>query len=542
MSAPRKPRGPPPQVPPGVGTGRPPPRPNGNGQVMRGVGAPSPEQKGPAPPPRGPPGNAKPAPMAPPPRTLLASSRPSVDSVKGINQARPPPRGLPGAGPPPSAGGGPGPPPRGVPRGLPPRALNGDFKATEYTEDKGKPIISNGNGRSHASSEAAAKTTARGLGATRKAGAIDAFDAPPVQEPADTKRPRTNAQKPFNPGLGPPPRPGVVPTADKRSDRPGPPSIHPAGIPQDSALPPQDKPKDKKGFEGAPPPVRTAPDRGRAPPRVEPGKKAKVPDPAPPPEESAPTKRGKKVIVEEEVYVPRRERENPEFESSSDEEGEDGVRRPKKTSKQLAEEEEARRKKEAAEAAKKRPAPASKDAEDEGIRASAEELAQAEAKKAQMGGKAVDAAPSGDARGQNEKMAAKEEEEEEVKEEEVEEEVPPVIEEDEEDPEAPPTNMPPSMGVSMATSTFVPPPPETFEPEFDTSKLASELTPGRLSIRCIAGINVRRKDEVNKVPKQDPFLKFKLGAAERHPWKSTEVQRKTDDNPDFQNEIVFLMC
>ena len=246
------------------------------------------------------------------------------------------------------------------------------------------------------------------------------------------------------------------------------------------------------------------------------------------------------MIVEEEVCVPRRERENPEFESSSDEEGEDGVRRPKKTSKQLAEEEEARRKKEAAEAAKKRPAPASKDAEDEGIRASAEELAQAEAKKAQMGGKAVDAAPSGDARGQNEKMAAKEEEEEEVKEEEVEEEVPPVIEEDEEDPEAPPTNMPPSMGVSMATSTFVPPPPETFEPEFDTSKLASELTPGRLSIRCIAGINVRRKDEVNKVPKQDPFLKFKLGAAERHPWKSTEVQRKTDDNPDFQNEIVFF--
>ena len=31
---------------------------------------------------------------------------------------------------------------------------------------------------------------------------------------------------------------------------------------------------------------------------------------------------------------------------------------------------------------------------------------------------------------------------------------------------------------------------ETFEPEFDTSKLASELTPGRLSIRCIAEVSM----------------------------------------------------
>merc|ERR1711988_1238977 len=88
----------------------------------------------------------------------------------------------------------------------------------------------------------------------------------------------------------------------------------------------------------------------------------------------------------------------------------------------------------------------------------------------------------------------------------LEEDVAPVIDvgedEPEEDEDAPPIDIPPSMGVSMATSSFVPPPPEVFEPEFDTSKLAYELTPGRLTIRCIAGINVRRKDEVNKVPKQ----------------------------------------
>ena len=64
--------------------------------------------------------------------------------------------------------------------------------------------------------------------------------------------PRDLVQMPrslFNPGLGPPPRPGVVPTADKRSDRPGPPDIHPAGIPQDSALPPKISPKIRKDLK-----------------------------------------------------------------------------------------------------------------------------------------------------------------------------------------------------------------------------------------------------------------------------------------------------
>lgn len=311
-----------------------------------------------------------------------------------------------------------------------------------------------------------------------------------------------------------------MPTADKRSERPGPPAMHPAGIPDDSALPPSEKPKDKTGFLGAPPPVRQAPDRGRAPPRVEPGKKAKPPDPTPPPEETAPTKRGKVVKVEEEVYVPRRERENPEFEESSSEEDEaTGEKRKKKKEED----------KKPAPAAAPAPAPAAEPVEEEGIIASAEEMAAAKkqredlgiAKEEEQGDMAVDGAAE---------EAAEEEEEDAA----------PVIEmdEDEEEEDAPPTDIPPSMGVSMATSSFVPPPPEVFEPKFDTSRLATELTPGRLTIRCIGGMNVRRKDEVNKVPKQDPFLKFKLGAAERFPYKSTEVQRKTDENPDFQNEIV----
>ena len=139
MSSPRKPRGPPPTV----GAGGAPPRPGGpprgppGAQVLRGVGAPSPNKGGPSAP-SGPPSAFKPAPVAPPPRSLLSSARPDVDSIKGIQQAPrggvPPPRGLPGqmistprGGAPPMPGNLPG-------RGLPPRGLAADFKAAEYVD------------------------------------------------------------------------------------------------------------------------------------------------------------------------------------------------------------------------------------------------------------------------------------------------------------------------------------------------------------------------------------------------------------------------
>ena len=505
-----RPGGPPPRPGPG---GAPP------GAVVRGVGAPAPRAGGP-PPPQGPPANFKPPPIAPPPRTLIASTRPDVDKVKMIQpRGAPPPRGLPGQTPiqaPPNM-------PGNLPARGAPRALAPEFKQTEYEGERAGPITSGAGARGAAAGagmSADPKQSARGPGTSRKAGSISMFDESAVAAPAgsEPKRTRTGASVPFNPGmqlapgqkapegiLGPPRKPTADPTTGEiqRTTRPGAPDTRPPGIPDGSSLPPDAKPKDKKN---APPPVRQVADRGRAPPRIEPGVKQKPPDPAAPHPDTAPTKRGK--VVKEEVveYVPRREREHPEFESSSDEEDDKPA------------------------AKKSAPAPAPvptpkkvvtpKKEVTEITPSAAEQAEDRQAKNAM----AVD-------------MGKEPEPEPEV----MDVDAPPVLELDEEDREpAPPVNIPQSMGVSLTASTFVPPPPAEYEPEFDTSKISQELTPGRLSIRCIEGINVRRKDEVNKIPKQDPFLKLKLGTAERHPWKATSVQRKCDDNPSFKDEVVFF--
>lgn len=75
---------------------------------------------------------------------------------------------------------------------------------------------------------------------------------------------------------------------------------------------------------------------------------------------------------------------------------------------------------------------------------------------------------------------------------------------------------------------------------YDDSKLGQSLTKGRLSIRCIEGHDIRRKDDPDKNPRNDPFVRFRLGAAERHPWKNTETQRKQGSNPKFNNELIFF--
>ncbi len=532
-----------PRDPMSTGGPRSPPRGPGAGAVVRGVGAPAPRPGGP-PPPRGPPTSFKPPPVAPPPRAVTSIGRPDVDKIKpiqGIARGPPPPRGLPGDMTPiPSAMGAPPMPNNLPPRGLPPRALANDFKATEYEGEKTGPITA-GTGRNAVSSVAGEKPSARGAGSTRKAGAIEMFDESVTQAAAggsEPKRAKTGAAVPFNPGMvvqtGKKAPPGVLgaprkPTADPttgeviRTTRPGAPDTRPAGIPDDSALPPDEKPKDKKN---APPPVRQVPDRGRAPPRVEVGVKEKAPDPKAPDPETAPSKRGKVIVEEEIVYVSRRDRENPEFESSSDEDEteEEKIKKYEKKQKQIQKEKRAALNGLPKPNADATPPPK----EILTVTASAAEVAEDKKAKADMAksmGKDVPVEMEMDV-----VQEAKPE---------VDPNAAPIIELDDDEP-APPMNIPASMGVAMATSAFVPPPPEEYRPEFDTSKVAQELTPGRLSIRCIEGINVRRKDEVNKIPKQDPFLKLKLGSAERHPYKTSKIQRKSDDNPNFQNEIIYF--
>jgi len=75
---------------------------------------------------------------------------------------------------------------------------------------------------------------------------------------------------------------------------------------------------------------------------------------------------------------------------------------------------------------------------------------------------------------------------------------------------------------------------------FDDSRLGKALSRGRLSIRCIEGFDIKRKDDPDKIPRNDPFIKFRLGVAERHPWKQTETQRKQDQNPKFRDELIFF--
>jgi hypothetical protein len=71
-------------------------------------------------------------------------------------------------------------------------------------------------------------------------------------------------------------------------------------------------------------------------------------------------------------------------------------------------------------------------------------------------------------------------------------------------------------------------------------RLGRELPKGRLSIKCIEGQDFRRKDDVSKVARTDPYIRFRLGAAERHPWKSTQVKKKQTMNPNFDGEIVLF--
>ena len=102
-----------------------------------------------------------------------------------------------------------------------------------------------------------------------------------------------------------------------------------------------------------------------------------------------------------------------------------------------------------------------------------------------------------------------------------------------------PIGVPPPSNVSdNLVSGYVPPPPQDFEPINLDTQLARELTPGRFSVRCLQGHDIRRKDDMSANPRTDPYIKFKMGAAERFPWYQTSVRRKQDQHPEFGGEVV----
>lgn len=349
-----------------------------------------------------------------------------------------------------------------------------------------------------------------------KAGAISMFEQPiekPVQPPPTTPPP-TEPMIAAPRGVparglprGPPPRPpGQGPMADPsvplmRAPRPGPPRQPPPGIPAGQALPPSSRPPEEKRppAPARPPPI--SPDGGRAPPKEDPAEelRRRRQQPVTAPDTEPPLLRVKK--PKEVPFVKRRERDMPEFESSDEDEEEPnyvkqplpfGVLKgevpPLKTGGKDDDEELPQ--KVAADAI-----PSSVSGAKDGASVGASAMS-AETKRSDFQPSSSVMTKSLD---------------------------------------------PPSVAPSdTQVSAFVPSAPIAMDQFVDDSSIGKTLNSGRLSIRCIEGVDIRRKDDKDRVPRNDPFIKFRLGAAERHPWKSTQVKRKQNANPQFDNEVVYF--
>eukprot|EP01035_Chromulina_nebulosa_P016954 gene16954-22446_t len=91
-----------------------------------------------------------------------------------------------------------------------------------------------------------------------------------------------------------------------------------------------------------------------------------------------------------------------------------------------------------------------------------------------------------------------------------------------------------------SVANLIPPPPTEANLMYQQSRLAELLPRGRFSIRCLEGFNIRRKEDIQNFFKNDVFIKFKLGLSAGLPYKPTEVHKKQNDNPKFNDEIIFF--
>lgn len=524
--------------------------------------------------------------------------RPAIESIKGI-QYKGAPAPAPPAGSPvmTAAAPTPGPPGRG-----PPRGLMGDFDAAAEGKGPRGPPPSGPPGIGAARKPGAISMFEETPIKTPEPAEKKIVDAVPLSiqtgSPLPSGAPRPGPPPPRGTPTSSSPVADPSSGAMLRAPRPLPPKINPPGIPEGQPLPPETRPP-KEGKP--PPPTKIAPDRGRAPPREDPdANKNKFEQPPAPVDSEPPYKRGKKVKVVEKVYVKRRERDFPEFEESSDEEDEmDAVTKEPKRQfiKQPARPELVDVNKLGSVIEAKLAA----DREDDIVVAKpavtaasapapAPAAAQAQAQSASLPSKPKSPVPSTPSTPPpksatpppktatpppktatppsaaatalaNKELIEKELEapsaqalqkaaEAEALREEAKEAATalglelPVVGEDEEEGEFQqvvdqPTGMPPNMALmETKSSAFVPPPPTDFAPYIDNSMLGKTLTRGRLLIRCKQGYEIRRKGDTNKIPRTDPYIRFKLGIAERHPWKWTKYKRKQNAFPNFEDEVV----
>lgn len=75
---------------------------------------------------------------------------------------------------------------------------------------------------------------------------------------------------------------------------------------------------------------------------------------------------------------------------------------------------------------------------------------------------------------------------------------------------------------------------------FESNSLSKFLPRGRLSLKCIDGIDIRRKGDTQYFYKNDVYCRFKLGATDRHSWKSTNVIHNANETPIFDSEVIVF--
>ena len=73
-------------------------------------------------------------------------------------------------------------------------------------------------------------------------------------------------------------------------------------------------------------------------------------------------------------------------------------------------------------------------------------------------------------------------------------------------------------------------------------QIGKDLPAGRFSITCIEGFDFYKSDvAVQKNVRSsriDPYIKFRVGLSDRHSSKATRTQKRQDENPKFENEVV----
>mmetsp|Transcript_16218 Transcript_16218/g.22145 ORF Transcript_16218/g.22145 Transcript_16218/m.22145 type:complete len:1209 (-) Transcript_16218:67-3693(-) len=473
-------------------------------------------------PPRRPPG-------PPPPRAPIDGPRPMAAVNLGNGDAPPRPRG---------------PPPNVAPLAAlkpPPRAP----PPIGLQQSQQRPPIDNSNEKASNNSTSPIpppKTANNFPAAPAKAGGISMFEQPDekpsIDEQAD-KKPRIARPKdsPIDASLkgiplprGPPPpnarvmsptNEPLIPTLGRQ--RPQPPTSLSAGIPAGQPQPPAFQPEK----DARPPPPVKAPPKNRAPPKEDRpdsrrpsstgltvNSSAKMISSPPPPTTEPPFLKGKKEVTAKPL-TKRRERDMPEFEESDDDEDNPTlVKQPLPFG------------------VIKKPVPPSP-MEVAAAAAKKEALLAIEQAQAPITPAVIPSAKTSVAI--SPPPTAPEEKPPQLTDTSV------AVESRKDKPDAKQVVVPPPTESKM--SEFVPPPPasvETLDKHFDDSKLGKTLTLGRLSIKCIEGFEIKKKDEKDPNARIDPFLKFRLGVAERHPWKRTETRRKQNANPKFENEIVFF--